>query len=75
MCPLIVASAMGFLEIVQLLIQHGADLEQVMGARRTAIHLAAAEGHLDVVMCLITNGEKTRMNQTYQTITEYFSVI
>lgn len=56
-CPLIVASAMGFLDIVELLISHGADFEKVMGAGRTALHLAAAEGHLNVIMCLISNGE------------------
>ena len=55
-CPIIAASAMGFTEIVRLLISAGADVNVRMKSGHTALHFAAAEGHLDIAMMLLADG-------------------
>ena len=55
-CPIIAASAMGFTEIVRLLIDFKADINKTMKSGHTALHFAAVEGHLDIVMILLDAG-------------------
>lgn len=55
-CPIIAASAMGFSEIVKLLIQHRADINIRMKSGHTALHFAAVEGQLNIVMQLLNAG-------------------
>lgn len=57
MCPIIAASAMGFTEIVRLLIDHRADVNVKMKSGHTALHFAATEGHLNIVMLLLDGGK------------------
>ena len=67
---LIIASAEGYLEIAELLILNGADVNTVANAKnweislfddyptggRTALMLASGEGHIEIVELLISNG-------------------
>lgn len=55
-CPIIAASAMGFTEIVRLLIGRGADVNVRMKSGHTALHFASAEGNLDIAMMLLADG-------------------
>ncbi|KAF7344901.1 HET-domain-containing protein [Mycena venus] len=44
------------LDVAQLLIEHGASVDQVTKGGRTALHLASGEGHLDFARLLIEHG-------------------
>jgi ankyrin repeat protein len=46
----------GHLEIVKLLLEHGADVNAKMEGLGTALHLAASNGHLEIVKLLLENG-------------------
>ena len=50
------ASFHGHLDVVELLLSHGADTEVRGGDEATALHVACQEGHLKVVKCLIQTG-------------------
>ena len=55
--PLHTASAMGYNECVQLLIEHGASMEVLMGpTKMTALSLAAQEGNVDSLQLLVNGG-------------------
>jgi len=54
--PLLVAAAQGDLEMVSLLVQNKANIREVDGQSRTALHLAASSGHESVVSFLIDRG-------------------
>jgi len=56
-CPIIAASAMGFTDIVKLLIEHNADVNTTMKSGHTALHFAAVEGHLDIAVLLLDAGK------------------
>ena len=43
------ASALGHVDIVKILLQYGADVNTVITGGRTALHFAAGEGHTDIV--------------------------
>jgi ankyrin repeat protein len=49
------AAGEGHLEIVKLLLEHGADVN-AKTAYETALHLAAGEGHLEIVKLLLEHG-------------------
>jgi ankyrin repeat protein len=51
--PLHFACKEGYLEVVKLLIELGADKEAKDKWNETPLHLACIEGHLDVVKLLI----------------------
>ena len=47
--PLCLAATLGHTSIVQLLLQHDANLYKDSTGGRTALHLAASFGHVDIV--------------------------
>jgi ankyrin repeat protein len=49
------AAGEGHLEIVKLLLEHGADVN-AKTAYETALHLAAEKGHLEIVKFLLEHG-------------------
>ena len=56
------ASRMGFLEAVRLLLDHGADINLAsLDTHRTALFAAAATGQLDVAKYLIQRGAKSEI--------------
>uniref|UniRef100_A0A8C5WD73 Fibronectin type III and ankyrin repeat domains 1 n=1 Tax=Leptobrachium leishanense TaxID=445787 RepID=A0A8C5WD73_9ANUR len=54
--PLMVAAQKGHLRLVELLIDHGADINQEDGSGKNSLMLACFSGHLDVVQCLRERG-------------------
>lgn len=55
--PLHTAAAMGYDECVQLLIEHGASMEVLMGpTKMTALHLAAQDGNVESLQLLVDGG-------------------
>jgi uncharacterized protein len=50
------AAANGHMSIVQLLVQHGADINAVNNRSRTPLFVASMHQHVDVVSCLLTAG-------------------
>lgn len=51
--PIVLASALGYDEIVKTLIESGAEVNAVISNSLTSLHVAAAEGHYKVVQVLI----------------------
>lgn len=56
--PLGLASLNGHLEMVLLLIEHGANIEEINEDGYTPLMEAVQEGHTDVVSVLLLNGNK-----------------
>ncbi|KAJ5931664.1 hypothetical protein N7516_006153 [Penicillium verrucosum] len=54
--PLFAASKGGFLDIVQLLIQKGADIGASNSFRETSLYIACENGHIEVVRLLLDKG-------------------
>jgi len=56
--PLIKAAGLtsGSVFFMRLLLQHGADVNKVVGDKRSALHSAAASGNADAVEVLLENG-------------------
>ena len=54
--PLYSAANKGYLEIVKLLIENGADINKSNNDGWTPLYSAADKGHLEVVKLLIENG-------------------
>jgi hypothetical protein len=55
--PLKIASSLGFTEVVKILLLYGANIdENPTGYGLHAIHLAAEEGHDDIIELLLSNG-------------------
>ncbi|XP_063818304.1 fibronectin type 3 and ankyrin repeat domains protein 1 isoform X1 [Pseudophryne corroboree] len=54
--PLMVAAQKGYLRLVELLVEHGADISQVNGSGKNSLMLACFAGHLDVVEFLRNHG-------------------
>ena len=57
--PLHEASLNGRAPVVELLIDHGADIEAKTRIGATPLHLAAQEGHLATARLLVTRGART----------------
>ena len=55
--PLLHASATGHLEVVECLLDAGADKDKADNAGCTPLHLAANQGHQAVVKCLLDAGD------------------
>ena len=63
--PLYVASRNGFLEIVNSLLDKGADPTPVTkSSAESALYAASEQGHLDIVKVLLARGAKETMNHT-----------
>ena len=58
------ASANGYLEIVQYLIQNGAELNLVNDTENTCLHWAALNGHLNIVTLLLENGADPQLKNS-----------
>lgn len=54
--PLHVASRLGNVDIVMMLLQHGANIDSVTKDLYTPLHIAAKEGQEEVAAVLIENG-------------------
>ncbi len=54
--PIHMASINGHVEVVRILVEHGADAKAQDGMGRTALHVASAEGHVEVVRMLVEHG-------------------
>jgi ankyrin repeat protein len=55
--PLIVASSLGYADIVDVLLQYGADTDEADPDGVTALHAAASMGHADVLARLLDAGD------------------
>lgn len=56
--PLILAAQLGFTEVAELLLEHGATLEILGDNKMTALYWASNENHLDTVRMLASHGAK-----------------
>lgn len=54
--PLHIASRLGNVDIVMLLLQHGADLDAITKDMYTPLHIAAKEGQDEVAAVLLEHG-------------------
>ena len=55
--PLWHACELGYLDVALFLVQQGADISQIFKpAGQTCLHIAAFNGHMDIVMLLVGNG-------------------
>jgi ankyrin repeat protein len=55
------AIAGGRTEVAHLLIEHGADIDNVAGSGWTPLHLAAFEGNLEIVNTLLARGAQKNL--------------
>lgn len=54
--PLHYATEAGSLKVVQLLLEHGADITSLNSKKQTSLHVAARCGHEDIVLLLLASG-------------------
>ena len=52
------AAASGSVDCIELLLQHGANIEAAMSDGSTPLHIAAANGQLLAVKCLLEKGAR-----------------
>lgn len=62
-------AALGYADIVKILLEKGADVNTVITGGRTALHLAASQGNDDVVGMYLTN---TRMIPLSEKTLQFF---
>ncbi|XP_046548423.1 protein fem-1 homolog A-like [Haliotis rubra] len=55
--PVMVAAANGHKDVVEFLVEHGADLSRVYGGGSSTLHLASFGGHLDVVRYIVAQNK------------------
>ena len=56
--PLHMAAQSGSVDCIELLLQHGANIEAATSDGRTPLHIAAANGQLLAVKCLLEKGAR-----------------
>jgi len=55
--PIVLASALGYMDIVEILLDNGADANtKIKSTEQTALHFASAEGNIAIVSALIKKG-------------------
>ena len=59
------AAKNGHTEIVKLLLEQGAQIEEVSEDNRTPFHLAAMKGHTETVKLLLEQGAKLEAVEEY----------
>ncbi|KAA8648465.1 hypothetical protein EYZ11_007693 [Aspergillus tanneri] len=72
--PLIIASAVGHVEIVDLFLHHGADPNTVNGAGRSAMDIAARNGHMETMRVLLRYGARGCHNSSSSASTSYDTI-
>lgn len=74
--PLSMAAANGHVSVVSLLLKHGVPVDLHTGTRekRTALHLAAEKGHLDVLRVLVDAGSQINAQDYLGTTSLHFAV-
>ena len=65
--PLHVASGKGKVDIVKLLINHGANIDRKARNNVTALHVAAQAGHVEIVGLLLQKGAKLKKTSSGET--------
>jgi len=63
--PLLIAAKEGYKDIVELLLNGGAEINIKGLFEETALHLASRNGHKDVVKLLIAKGAKINLKDSY----------
>ncbi|ESO91943.1 hypothetical protein LOTGIDRAFT_121483, partial [Lottia gigantea] len=54
--PIVLASALGYNDIVKILLDNGAHVNHLIRGKEMPVHHAAREGHVDVLKTLINKG-------------------
>ncbi|XP_067660337.1 ankyrin repeat domain-containing protein 50-like [Haliotis asinina] len=55
--PVMVAAEMGKKDVVEFLVEHGADLSLLRGSGSNILHMACKEGHLEVVKYIVSQNK------------------
>ncbi len=63
--PLHLAAEYGHRQIVELLLQEGADINAKSGFKRTPLHFAASSGHDEIVSLFIEKGAELNKNDSF----------
>lgn len=67
--PLLMEAAhYGYVEMVRLLLNHGAKIEAMNDICRTALHEAAHYSHINVVQCLLDSGININIGYPYKSV-------
>ena len=76
MTPLYLASTKGFKDVVQLLLQEGADPNKVcLDAGWSPLHIAAIHGYIDVVQLLLEEGAEINLQNGLGSTPLFFAVM
>lgn len=62
--PLMVASYMGKTDVVELLIEHGAEVNKCFIDNSTALMMASRRGHYEIVKLLLAHGPQSIMQKS-----------
>ncbi|VDI41761.1 Hypothetical predicted protein [Mytilus galloprovincialis] len=65
------AAGKGDIEALKLSLQNGADIDYQDNSGKTALHLAAEEGHLQITRCLVKQGGASPLVTTHEGETPY----
>ena len=69
------AALKGYIKIVRVLLDTGADVNATDGAKKTPLHFAATKGHVDVAKVLIQNGADVNCVDKYKSTALHYAVL